>query len=114
MHQLVMHLLTNAVQHTTQGCITIKYEHERNGLAVTISDTGCGISKQFKENLFSMLHNENALTLANQASGLGLSICKAITDSLRGEINITSEENKGTVAKFWFPCRMRDMDKDKL
>ena len=114
MHQLIMHLLTNAVQHTTEGSITIGYEHVRNGLEVTITDTGSGIPEKLKGNLFSMLHNEDALTLGNQAAGLGLSICKAIVDSLQGEISITSEEGKGTVAKYWLPCRMRDMDKDSL
>ena len=112
MHQLMMHLLRNAAHYTKEGTITINYEYERKGMRVTITDTGEGIPKEYLENIFSLLHLEDALTLDNRASELGLSICKAITDSLGGEISLTSEVGKGTTATVWFPCRMRDMTKD--
>ena len=112
MHQLMMHLLRNAAHYTKEGTITINYEYERKGMRVTITDTGEGIPKEYLENIFSVLHLEDALTLDNRASELGLSICKAITDSLGGEISLTSEVGKGTTATVWFPCRMRDMTKD--
>lgn len=112
MHQLMMHLLRNAAHYTKEGTITINYEYERKGMRVTITDTGDGIPKEYLENIFSLLHLEDALTLDNRASELGLSICKAITDSLGGEISLTSEVGKGTTATVWFPCRMRDMTKD--
>lgn len=114
MHQLVMHLLKNAARHTDKGRITLEYNRERSGMRVIVSDTGPGLPEKYKDNLFSMLHNEDALTLAGEASGLGLSICKSIVDSLHGEIDITSEPGKGTVASVWFPCRMRDMRKERL
>ena len=112
MHQLMMHLLRNAAHYTKEGTITINYEYERKGMRVTITDTGEGIPKEYLENIFSVLHLEDALTLDNRASELGLSICKAITDSLGGEISLNSEVGKGTTATVWFPCRMRDMTKD--
>lgn len=112
MHQLMMHLLRNAAHYTKEGTITINYEYERKGMRVTITDTGDGIPKEYLENIFSLLHLEDALTLDNRASELGLSICKAITDSLGGEISLNSELGKGTTATVWFPCRMRDMTKD--
>ena len=112
MHQLMMHLLRNAAHYTKEGTITINYEYERKGMRVTITDTGDGIPKEYLENIFSLLHLEDALTLDNRASELGLSICKAITDSLGGEISLNSEVGKGTTATVWFPCRMRDMTKD--
>ena len=112
MHQLMMHLLRNAAHYTKEGTITINYEYERKGMRVTITDTGEGIPKEYLENIFSVLHLEDALTLDNRATELGLSICKAIVDSLGGEISLTSEVGKGTTATVWFPCRMRDMTKD--
>lgn len=111
MHQLIMHLLQNASLHTKEGCITMTYERERKGLKVTITDTGEGVPQKLKDNIFSILQNEDSLTLANQTSGLGLSICKAIVDALNGEINLTSEEGKGTSVWIWIPCHMRDMVK---
>ena len=111
MHQLIMHLLQNAVLHTKEGSITITYEHERKGMKVTIIDTGDGVPQKLQENIFSILQHEDSLTLANQTSGLGLSICKAIVDALNGEIGLTSEEGKGTTVWIWIPCHMKDMTK---
>lgn len=113
-HQLVMHLMKNAARHTEKGSVTLEYGRERNGLRVNIIDTGRGLPEKFKNSdPFSMLHIEDALTLEGEASGLGLSICKSIVDSLHGEISIDSEKDKGTTASFWIPCRMRDMTKTK-
>ena len=42
MHQLMMHLLTNAAKHTSQGEIIIRYGNERRGLRVTITYLGNG------------------------------------------------------------------------
>jgi signal transduction histidine kinase len=109
MRQLVMHLMQNAAKHTHQGSITLEYGRERNGMEVKVTDTGEGVPEKLMGNLFSMLHNEDSLTLNERASGLGLSICKSILEALHGEIDITSEEGKGTVARVWFPCRMKDM-----
>lgn len=111
MHQLIMHLLQNAVLHTKEGSITMTYEHERKGMKVTIIDTGDGVPQKLQENIFSILQHEDSLTLANQTSGLGLSICKAIVDALNGEIGLTSEEGKGTTVWIWIPCHMKDMTK---
>lgn len=111
MHQLIMHLLQNAVLHTKEGSITMTYEHERKGMKVTIIDTGDGVPQKLQENIFSILQHEDSLTLANQTSGLGLSICKAIVDALNGEIGLSSEEGKGTTVWVWIPCHMRDMTK---
>ena len=111
MHQLIMRLLKNSAHHTKQGSITIEYGYEHKGLAVNIIDTGSGLPEKYKKHIFSMLENEDAMTLLNQGSGLGLSICKSIVDALGGTIGLSSEEGKGTTASFWFPCRMVDMDK---
>ncbi len=111
MHQLMMHLLMNSAQHTKKGNITIDYSRDRNGMKVIVTDTGDGVPEKFKDNIFSMLQSEDSMTLAHQASGLGLSICKAIIEALHGEIGMSSEEDKGTTTWIWFPCRMRDMTK---
>lgn len=111
MHQLMMQLLTNAIRHTSEGSITIEYGYAKKGLEVIITDTGEGMPEKEQEHLFSMLQKEDSLTLSQQASGLGLSICKAIINALNGEIDINSETGKGTKVRIWFPCHMKDMDK---
>ena len=58
------------------------------------------------------LQKEDALKHVNESSVLGLSICKAIVDVLGGEFHMDTEYDKKTVASFWFPCKMRDTQKE--
>ena len=111
MYQLMMHLLQNAIRHTTEGSICINYEAERDGLQVSIIDTGDGIPQKFHGNISNVLQSDEALNMFNKNSGLGLSICKAIVDGMNGEISLKSEEGKGTTVTVYFPCRLRDKKK---
>ena len=111
MYQLMMHLLQNAIRHTTEGSICINYEAERDGLQVSIIDTGDGIPQKFHGNISNVLQGDEALNMFNKNSGLGLSICKAIVDGVNGEISLKSEEGKGTTVTVYFPCRLRDKKK---
>lgn len=111
MYQLMKHLLQGAVRHTTEGTITIRYEHERQGLRVTISDTGTGMSPESQSVAASVLNGSESLNLFNATSGLGLSISKSIVDSLGGEMSLDSTPGKGTTVSVYFPCKLRDKNK---
>ena len=49
---ITMHLLSNAIKHTTQGSITISYKMHNNGLHVEVKDTDDGLPQDLKENIF--------------------------------------------------------------
>ena len=111
MYQLMKHLLQGAVRHTTEGTITIDYEHERQGLRVTVTDTGTGLSPESQNIAASVLNDNESLNLFRQSSGLGLSICKAIVDGMSGEMSLDSTPGKGTTVTIYFPCKLRDKNK---
>lgn len=111
MHQLMMHLLTEAAKHTVKGDIMVNFKYERHGIKVVINYGGVGQTNLLTEDLYSFLQNEDAMTLTKDNSRLGLSICKAIIDSLGGELDIDTSNTMRTVTTFWFPCRMRDKRK---
>lgn len=112
MHQLMMHLLKNAAKYTTHGEIIIKYGNERKGLKVTITYMGNGQAEMVSEDIFSLLQKEDALTLTNETSDLGLPISKTIVEALGGELEIESDNGFKTIASFWYPCRMVDRHKN--
>lgn len=114
MHQLMMHLLTEAAKHTTKGDITIHFTDERHGLKVTITYGGAAQSALLSEDIYSFLQQEDALMLTKDNSRLGMSICKAIIDALGGELDLDASNGMKAVATFWFPCRMRDKHKRTL
>lgn len=112
MHQLMMHLLTNAAKLTNQGDITIFYTHERRGLKTSISYMGNGQTELIGEDIYSYLQREDALAMNDDSSGLELSLCRAIVDALGGELDIDSDNGRKTTVTFWFPCKMVDIHMD--
>ena len=94
------------------GDIIIKYADENKGLRVTVTYIGIGQAELIGADIYSFLQKEDALKHVNESSVLGLSICKAIVDVLGGEFYMDTEYDKKTVASFWFPCKMRDTQKE--
>ena len=111
MHQLMMHLLTNAAAHVTRGDILIKYGAERKGLKITINFIGIGQSELVGVDIYSLLQEENALKDSVMSSALGLAISKAIVEMFGGEFYMDSDNDK-TLASVWFPCQLKDTYKD--
>lgn len=111
MHQLMMHLLTNAAAHVTRGDILVKYGAERKGLKITINFIGIGQSELVGVDIYSLLQEENALKDSVMSSALGLAICKAIVEMFGGEFYMDSDNDK-TLASVWFPCQLKDTYKD--
>jgi K+-sensing histidine kinase KdpD len=111
MHQLMMHLLTNAAAHVTRGDILVKYGAERKGLKITINFIGIGQSELVGVDIYSLLQEENVLKDSVMSSALGLAISKAIVEMFGGEFYMDSDNDK-TLASVWFPCQLKDTYKD--
>ena len=103
---VTMHLLSNAVKHTTQGSITMSYKAQNHGLYVEVKDTGDGLPQDLKENIFQLLSDKHTF-VQEQSPGLGLSICKAVIDAVRGKIGVESIEGQGATFWFWIPCKFK-------
>jgi len=102
--QIIMNLGYNAIKFTKRGTITLKAVRNKEWIILSVKDTGCGIPSNKKQNLFKRFRqiNSEVHMVPSNGSGLGLSICKSLTDLLQGEIWFTSEENVGSefFAKF--------------
>jgi len=69
---------------------------QENLLCFKIKDSGCGIKKEVRQKLFSLFNNVKFKDDINQHGiGLGLSICKKITDAFKGKLLCKSEINQG-------------------
>jgi K+-sensing histidine kinase KdpD len=112
MHQLMMHLLSNAAKHVEQGDIFIRYTCERRGLKVSINYTGTMPLGHEDADVHALIQHEDALKDNRKFSQLGLAICKTIVDMFGGEFFMDSDSGMKTVASFWFPCKMKDIYKD--
>jgi signal transduction histidine kinase len=99
--RVINNLMRNAIEAVLAPEGTVKTGTRRDGafLQIFISDTGCGIPREKLKDIF-----EDYRTTKRRGLGLGLAICKKLTEEMRGSIRIESEEGKGTVAHLRFPA----------
>ena len=107
MRIVTKHFLSNAVKHTRQGSITLRYRMEDEGLRTEVQDTGEGLPEALRENLFNLL-SDKATYVQNNVPGLGLTICKAIVERCNGRIGAVSPEGGGTILWYWVPVKLEN------
>ncbi|MDO5570881.1 MAG: HAMP domain-containing sensor histidine kinase [Bacteroidales bacterium] len=101
--QIIINFCSNALKYTKEGEIKTGISIEDNGLKIFCNDTGIGIPDDMQNKIFERF--EKVDTFA-QGSGLGLSICKAITEKYNGKIGFTSKVNEGSQFWAWIPCKI--------
>lgn len=95
--EIVMNnLLSNAIKFTEKGGKIGVYLKESNGNAViTVTDTGCGISKEIGAKIFDKFYQADT-SHSVEGNGLGLALVKKVIDVLGGNISVESEIGKGS------------------
>ncbi|WP_461631730.1 PAS domain S-box protein [Labilibaculum euxinus] len=102
--QLITNLLNNAIKYTQSGIITYGYQIEGSDITFYVSDTGVGILPEHTKIIFDIFRQIEETAVGMQSGvGLGLAICKEISNLLDGELWLTSEKDKGTT--FYFRLR---------
>jgi len=103
---ILRNLLSNAVKFTpSSGKVTADAFIDGNFIEVSVTDTGVGIKKELKNNLFlinSRLQSKKG-TNGEAGSGLGLILCKEFVDKLEGTIWVETDTNNGATFKFRLP-----------
>ena len=94
LHQAFLNLLSNAVQSIeSTGTITISTTLEKKAIKMLIEDNGMGISPENLSKLFTPFFTTKP---PGNGTGLGLAITYSIIKEHGGDIDIISEEGKGT------------------
>jgi len=106
LEQVFFNLITNARDAINQKEgdedreITIRTFMENGSVVVTVSDTGIGIPPEVREKIFEPFYTTKEV---GKGMGLGLSIIYGIVKDYDGEIEVQSEEGRGTTFKHIFP-----------
>ena len=114
--QIVVNLLSNASKFTPQGEVFLKigghFLDDRHYLfQIIVKDTGIGISPNELESIFDAFEQLPADHSRNKGVGLGLAICKRLTEIMGGEIRVDSELNKGS--RFYFEVPLPVVEKSR-
>lgn len=100
--RVVFNLLFNAFKFTApKGKIQFKLSAEKHKLTLRVEDNGRGIPADKLKNIFSRFYKVDKIR--PEGSGIGLSLAKAFVEVQGGEIQVESEEDKGTVFTVTIP-----------
>lgn len=102
---IVQNLLSNALRYTPEGgSASIAVAQNGKDISVAVSDTGIGIPPDEQGKIFSKLYRaSNAKKVEVNGNGIGLYMCKALSESLGGSLAFTTELNKGTTFTLTIP-----------
>lgn len=105
--QAFENIIINSIQAMPEGgTLTLKSELlDPEWLAISVRDTGIGISKEVRQKLFQPLFTTKA-----KGIGLGLTIVETIVDAHGGNIDVQSDLGKGSVFTMTFPTSLSPND----
>lgn len=103
--QIIMNIVKNSIQFTEGGIIWLRGQAGFKETVIEIEDTGIGISPTEIENIWRRFYKADISRTTNPYGefGLGLSIVKKLVELHNGDIQVTSEPNKGTKFKIRIP-----------
>jgi signal transduction histidine kinase len=97
--QAFINLLTNAIEASPEGeTVTVSSYRKGGELIIDVSDRGCGISHDRREQVFSPF-----FTTKNGGTGLGLPITKKIVEAHQGRLEVFDNTEKGVTFRVVIP-----------
>ncbi len=106
LEKILFNFLSNALKFTPKGgVITIALSQVNQWARITVTDSGCGISKADQGKLFRLFSQiEGQHQKGQEGTGLGLALVKELSSKMNGKVGVYSEERQG--ASFWveFPA----------
>ena len=99
LRQVLDNLIRNSVDFVPSkgGKITVEAKIKENNIIFLVHDNGPGIPKEKQGSIFKKFYQiDTSHTRKHGGTGLGLVICKGITEGLRGKIWLESEPGNGT------------------
>ena len=120
--QIVKNFLSNAFKFSSQGEVALSIcranhnvDLSKSGLnsqktiSISVSDTGVGIPKDKQKLIFEAFQQADGTTSRKYGgTGLGLSISREMAKLIGGEIQLQSEENKGSTFSLFIPETLED------
>jgi GAF domain-containing protein len=107
--QVLLNLVGNAIKFTDAGEVVIKVDASDGLFALSVRDTGPGISAADQAKLFQEFQQaDNSITRKKGGTGLGLAISKRIIELHGGKIWLESQVGQGSTFFVTLPVRAEE------
>ena len=120
LRQIFSNLIANAVKFTEQGFVRVRIcdvnrQARAMSLSVVVEDSGIGIAPEKLPLLFDAFTQVDSSTSRRfGGTGLGLAIVRRLMRLLGGDLQVESEQGKGTRFICRFEFSIRELDQDAL
>ena len=105
LEQVLKNLLSNAFKFTEAGRVSFSIQPaDEAQLALSVSDTGIGITQEQQQNVFEAFHQaDSTISRKYGGTGLGLSISQHLVRLLGGSIELKSRPGEGSTFTIKIP-----------
>lgn len=112
--QVLNNLIDNALKFTESGSVIVSARTEQLdpdqgfcNLWVSVEDSGCGISPGHRPHLFNQFAQaDSSVSQTFGGTGLGLSLCRELCQTMGGHISATARPGGGTIFTFLVHCEV--------
>lgn len=113
--QILRNFISNALKFTPKGSVRVSARRMSDEhVAFAVADTGIGIPKQHQAALFNdFVQLDSPIQKRFRGTGLGLSLSKKLANLLGGDVNVESEERKGSTFSVIIPVRLPGHEADE-
>jgi PAS domain S-box-containing protein len=102
--QILLNLLSNAVKYNRPtGEVNVSLEEKDTEARINVRDTGLGIPEARMEDLFKPFQRLGMEESAVEGTGLGLTLCKRLTELMGGKLEVQSIQGQGSTFSIQFP-----------
>jgi len=101
--EIIQNLVSNAIQYTDKGSVSLSCYENDGRLRVGITDTGIGIEPDQVDEIFQEFYQIKTPGQDYEGFGLGLAIVKRMADLLNHKISVQSDPGTGSTFSVFMP-----------
>ncbi len=97
LREVIGNLIENAIKYTPSGSITVDVTGTEHHVEVSVTDSGIGIPAEDIPHLFQKFYRvDNTDTREIGGTGLGLYLCRRLTEAMGGKLRVESTYKQGS------------------